>query len=427
MACAFIMGSYTQREGHVPNGHGAGLTLLSVPDGAAPVSVPLVPNPTFVALAPPSSASTDALFAYAALEGHDDQPSGIAVLRIPIEHTSPDSAGAAARQPIVLQHLPAAGPGLCHIATTLVHAVPAAVPHDTTSASHPWVLVAAASYPHGSLALVAADRHTGRLVERSLVTLPPPVPASLARPDRQEAPHAHFVGWLPLCETGSDSRVALASVDLAADRILVFRVSLLVPPDSPQDVAVAAEHIPTAGCALPAGSGPRHVAFWSPPGAPVYPRLAAVVNELNNTVALFSIEHPFAPWTPLGAPVSSLPVDYTGTNHTSAIVFHPNGCAVYVANRGHNSIARCPLANDGASLRPADAWWPSGGRVPRDMALSADAKWLLVANQDSDNVCLFTVDQGPSCELHPYLNHGEYTVASPASVLALPCVHHIGS
>ena len=34
----------------------------------------------------------------------------------------------------------------------------------------------------------------------------------------------------------------------------------------------------------------------------------------------------------------------------------------------------------------------SGGSIPRDFNLTPDGKYLLAANQDSDNVCVYAID-----------------------------------
>ena len=52
----------------------------------------------------------------------------------------------------------------------------------------------------------------------------------------------------------------------------------------------------------------------------------------------------------------------------------------------------------------------SQGKVPRYFALDPSAKWMVVANQGSDSVVVFAVDQ----------NSGELKAAGPGVTLAKP-------
>jgi len=37
---------------------------------------------------------------------------------------------------------------------------------------------------------------------------------------------------------------------------------------------------------------------------------------------------------------------------------------------------------------------PTGGEIPRNFAIAPGGKWLLAANQNTDNVVVFSIDQG---------------------------------
>ncbi len=70
---------------------------------------------------------------------------------------------------------------------------------------------------------------------------------------------------------------------------------------------------------------------------------------------------------------------------------HPNGRFVYGSNRGHDSILVAAI--DERGIPSPVAHTATGGRTPRNFALSPDGRHLLAANQDSDNVVVFAIDQ----------------------------------
>ena len=74
---------------------------------------------------------------------------------------------------------------------------------------------------------------------------------------------------------------------------------------------------------------------------------------------------------------------------------HPSGNFVLVANRGHDSLcvykidhnSRDSASPDGTLGKPM--FWHSGGETPRHFQFDPSGQWLLVANQDSDNISIF--------------------------------------
>ena len=61
-----------------------------------------------------------------------------------------------------------------------------------------------------------------------------------------------------------------------------------------------------------------------------------------------------------------------------------SGDRLYISNRGHDSIALFACAVDGWLERTAVE--PCGGRWPRNFAIAPNGRFLLVANQQSDEV-----------------------------------------
>lgn len=181
-------------------------------------------------------------------------------------------------------------------------------------------------------------------------------------PGRQEGPHPHMVGI--------DVETNLIHVpDLGADRLFAHELDEATGTlTARQDQTVE----------LPAGSGPRHVAFLSGRG------LAVLVNELSGTVAL------------LGRRdgryriIEVLPASgRTGVaNAPSGVRTSLGGELVYVANRGPNTVAAYVVAESGLR-RVAEVG--CGGDWPRDLVLDEAHSWLYVANHRSHEVSVLAV------------------------------------
>jgi 6-phosphogluconolactonase len=65
---------------------------------------------------------------------------------------------------------------------------------------------------------------------------------------------------------------------------------------------------------------------------------------------------------------------------------------LYASNRGDNSIVQYSINPEDGSLTPV-AWIPCGGETPRNFEIDPTGKWLFVANQNSDNITIFSIDQ----------------------------------
>jgi len=185
--------------------------------------------------------------------------------------------------------------------------------------------------------------------------------------ERQEAPHAHCI--IP-DRTG---RFALAA-DLGADRVFVYRLDL-------DGKALRHEG---GDAVMKPGAGPRHLAFH-----PTLP-LVFVANELDSTVATLRFDAERGTLAPLDTR-STLPADWTGTNYPADIHVAANGRALYVSNRGHNSIAVFSIAGEGTLA--LEQVISTEGDWPRNFSLDPTGRWLLVGNQRSNSVLVFGRDQ----------------------------------
>jgi 6-phosphogluconolactonase (cycloisomerase 2 family) len=146
---------------------------------------------------------------------------------------------------------------------------------------------------------------------------------------------------------------------------------------------------------LPDMSGPRHVAFHPTETSWLYS-----INEVGGSISYFhfdatdgTLEHQ--------ATISSLPGDSPFTvedmnRSGSEIEIDQSGRFLYVSNRvdgvANGSIGVFSIAEDDGTLTPIE-WEDTGGATPRHFSLSPDGKLLVVTNQGSHNMRVFTVDQ----------------------------------
>jgi 6-phosphogluconolactonase len=85
---------------------------------------------------------------------------------------------------------------------------------------------------------------------------------------------------------------------------------------------------------------------------------------------------------------STVPAGWTGTNYPADIHFASDGRALYVSNRGHNSIAVFSVAKSTGALALQQVI-STDGDWPRNFSLDPTGRWLLVANQRSGSVVVF--------------------------------------
>jgi 6-phosphogluconolactonase len=182
--------------------------------------------------------------------------------------------------------------------------------------------------------------------------------------ERQEGPHAHWVGFAP------DGRWLLAA-DLGIDRVLAFPFHGAGGIGKPE-TALAAE----------AGSGPRWLAF---PGPGTH---ALIVSELASTLTMANLADGKLETV---TRCSTRPEGATGDNLAGHIVATGDGARVYVTNRGDDAIAAFTVAAQSLTL---DFAVPSGGASPRFLALLDDEATLLVGHEKQGPVGEFAVRGG---------------------------------
>jgi 6-phosphogluconolactonase len=186
--------------------------------------------------------------------------------------------------------------------------------------------------------------------------------------ERQEGPHAHWIGTSP------DNRFALA-VDLGLDQVLVYGFDAYKGVFTP---------ILNGFAKVKPGAGPRHLAF--------HPnnKFAYVLNEMDSSVTVFSYQAKNASFSSLQT-LSALPNDYSGRKEAAEIAVHPSGKFLYTSNRGHDSIAIFTINESKGTLK-SQGQVLTGGKTPRHFAIDPSGTYLLAENQESNNIVIFHID-----------------------------------
>jgi 6-phosphogluconolactonase len=234
--------------------------------------------------------------------------------------------------------------------------------HITLDGTGKYALVA--NYTTGSLAVFPLKH--GRLDEATSFVQHK---GSSVNPERQKDPHAHAIAMSP------DNRFAVVA-DLGLDHLLIY------PFDATKGTLGAN---PQAVRTAP-GAGPRHLVFSSDG------RFLYVINEMQSSVVAYSYNESSGGLHELQS-ISTLPKNFSGDNTAAEIVLHPSGKFLYASNRGDdNSIAVFAIDSRAGTLTHVENE-PAGGKTPRNFAIDPTGSWLLAANEDSNNIVVFRIDE----------------------------------
>jgi 6-phosphogluconolactonase len=239
------------------------------------------------------------------------------------------------------------GGGTCHVAV------------DRTGRS-----VFAANYGGGSAASFAAraNGHLSDAVSFFQYTGHGP------NKERQEAPHAHRVTVSP------DNRFLLVN-DLGLDVIHIYRLDAGTAKLTANDPAVWKSN---------PGAGPRALRFH-PNG-----RVAYCVTEMSSTVVVLRWDAKLGTLETVQETMMK-PADFQGVTGGADIVIDGQARFAYAIDRFDNIVVSFSIAPADGKLTLLDRI-SCGGKVPRHLSLDPSGRWLLVANQESDNISVLQVN-----------------------------------
>lgn len=185
---------------------------------------------------------------------------------------------------------------------------------------------------------------------------------------RQDKPHVHSTVFSP------DYKYLFVS-DLGMDKIMAYSFNAGNGKVSPA---------PTPFMQTSPGAGPRHFTFH-PNG-----KYAYLVEELSATVSAYSYKDGKLTFLQR---ISALPDNFTGTKGAADIHVSPDGKFLYSSNRGtSNTIAIFSIDQATGKLK-AEGYQSTLGKVPRNFNFDPSGNFLLVGNQDSDEIVIFKVDK----------------------------------
>lgn len=197
---------------------------------------------------------------------------------------------------------------------------------------------------------------------------------------RQNAAHIHFVNFT------TDNKY-LYTIDLGLDKLSVY---------SFKDGKIKENS--DKSLQLKPGSGPRHMAFH-PNG-----NFAYIITELSSEIIVLDYNKSSCSFKEIQY-ISSLPSHCLSPSGGGALHLSVNGDFLYASNRGYDSITVFKVNIDSGKLS-FEYNTKLKGKGPRDFSLSPSGKLMVVANQDTSNIELYSIDK-PTGKLTD-LNISEY-------------------
>ena len=228
--------------------------------------------------------------------------------------------------------------------------------------------VLVANYDGGSVAVFPV-REDGSLAPSSAFVQHS---GSSVNKERQEGPHAHWIGTSP------DNHFALVA-DLGLDEALIYQFNATKGTLTPNNPPFAK---------VDPGAGPRHIAFH-PNG-----KFAYVLAEMEDSVTTFIYKANNGSLSPVQT-VSALSIlrkDYKGPKEAAEIAVHPNGKFLYASNRGGIDAITAFSVDPAKGTLHLKNEYPTMGKTPRNFAIDPTGKFLLAANQESNNIVTFRID-----------------------------------
>lgn len=220
-----------------------------------------------------------------------------------------------------------------------------------------------ANYSSGSLSVLPIDRDG---------SLQPPMQliqqyGSSVNSNRQQSPHVHTAIFSP-----QEKYVVIADLGTDMVKAYPFKPENKLPLDTQKIISIKS---------MP-GTGPRHIAF--------HPTINTfyVMGELTGKVSVHAFKKKRI------VRLQTIQGDTTSKQPGSAdIHVHPNGRFLYASHRAEaNDISVYSIdANDGR-LTPV-AHQGVMGIMPRNFSIDPTGRYLLVANQKSNNITVFAIDE----------------------------------
>jgi 6-phosphogluconolactonase len=183
--------------------------------------------------------------------------------------------------------------------------------------------------------------------------------------DRQEKAHVHESVFSPQYKY-------LITPDLGMDKLMVYHFNpALNKPLNPSNPIYVV---------TPAGSGPRHIVFHP------NKKFAYLIHEMSGTVTAYSYQNgKFKQLQEL----PTHPDGYKGTIGSAEVQISRDGRFLYASNRGDENTITIFSINPSTGKLKLIGYQSVLGKAPRNFIIDPTDNYLLVANQDSDNIVIF--------------------------------------
>jgi 6-phosphogluconolactonase len=186
---------------------------------------------------------------------------------------------------------------------------------------------------------------------------------------RQESAHVHSTIFSP-------NEKFLLAANLGTDREHVYAFNPIqnIPLTEASDSAAS----------LKPGTGPRHIVFH-----PTKPDLY-IIGELTGTVDAFHFDSNSGKLTHFQR-IRTTPENFKGFAGSADIHIRADGKFLYASNRGDaNNLAVFAISKDGRLMIKQII--SVNGKHPRNFVIDPTSHFLLVANRDTDNIVVFSIN-----------------------------------
>ena len=229
----------------------------------------------------------------------------------------------------------------------------------TTEPTGKWAVVA--NYSSGSLSAFPINTNGSLQPYAQLIQHK----GSSVNTQRQENAHVHSTFFTPGFQY-------ILAPDLGMDKVMAYRFAAQnSKPLQPATVPFTASA---------PGSGPRHLDFHP------NKKFAYLLEELTGTVKVCTYANGLL--TPIQT-IATHPSDFKGQPGSADIHVSPDGKFLYASNRGEeNNLAIFSIDATTGKLTVV-GYQPTGGLQPRNFIIDPTGKYLLVANQKTNNIVVF--------------------------------------
>jgi 6-phosphogluconolactonase len=226
-----------------------------------------------------------------------------------------------------------------------------------------WVFVG--NYSSGSLAVLPVRSDGGLNVASQIINHE----GSSVVAGRQEGPHVHSTFLNP-------NNKVLYVPDLGIDKVMIYNF------DNKKGKLKSAAN---PFVITEPGAGPRHIDIH-PNG-----KYAYLMEEMTGSISVYKVEK--GGFLSLLQNISGLPRDFNGAIGSADIHVSPDGKFLYCSNRGESNTIGILSINPSTGMLVWVDDQSTLGKTPRNFNFDPTGNFLLVANQNSDEIVIFKRDK----------------------------------